>query len=431
MFALTAAAFPTGCSDSVQLDRPSDDGDDTGPGDGDGDGDSDADGDGDSDGDGDGDGDADADGDGDGDTDSDGDVDGDGDADSDGDGDTGEGKETDSGEATDGMESGGDSDSDGDGDGDTGAGGDSDGDSDTEGGANSDTGIVEDPDGGVEDSDTGPDTGHKAPIYPELWYASGNLLVYVEIDPSDGTVMQVVSSEISGVEMGFNSITMLEDGSLVGARISDGEISTRLYHVPDPPRDGSPVTAVDLGTMADSIGIEALYTDCEGRLYAMDTGVNIGSFEGNRLLRFTGDYLAGDFEYTVVSDLATADVADIDDMGPGIDGEGKIIDNPGMAIDTATVYDFNFETGQGTDMGGRVSDKDSWGIHTLGAPLFEDRTPRVYILNQDGELFMLDMAGYTLSQVLMQGPEVQGTQRGRSGLAGPLTECETGFTPMV
>ena len=49
--------------------------------------------------------------------------------------------------------------------------------------------------------------------------------------------------------------------------------------------------------MPDSIMIEGLYTDCEGRLYGMDSGVDDSSAEGNRLLRFTGNVTGGDFAF--------------------------------------------------------------------------------------------------------------------------------------
>lgn len=40
-----------------------------------------------------------------------------------------------------------------------------------------------------------------------------------------------------------------------------------------------------------------------------------------------------------------------DDMGPGITEENEISDNPGLAIDTGEIYDFDFETGSGTPAG--------------------------------------------------------------------------------
>src|SRR5690606_38617095 len=122
---------------------------------------------------------------------------------------------------------------------------------------------------------------------------------------------------------------------------------------------------------------EALYTDCQGLVYLMDTGVDVGSAEGNRLLRFTGDFLAGDLSYEVITDLQMASVADIDDMGPGIDDMGEITDGNGFAIDSGQVYDFDYNTGTGTLLG----PGGTWGIHALGGPLFDDDVARLYLLD--------------------------------------------------
>lgn len=69
-----------------------------------------------------------------------------------------------------------------------------------------------------------------------------------------------------------------------------------------------------LGTIAPDKGqppprIEALYTDCDGRVYLMDTGKDVSTAEGNRLLRFTGDYIKGDLGYEVITDLQKAALA--------------------------------------------------------------------------------------------------------------------------
>lgn len=152
------------------------------------------------------------------------------------------------------------------------------------------------------------------------------------------------------------------------------------------------------------------------------TGVDVGSAEGNRLIRFTGDYLAGDLDYEVITDLSGASVADIDDMGPGIDAMGAITDGQGLAIDTGEVYDFNYNTGTGTLLG----NGGTWGIHALGGPLFHDDRARLYLLNRDAELFEADPQTLELSPVLITGPDsTTGGHAGWSGLAGPLTECES------
>jgi hypothetical protein len=223
--------------------------------------------------------------------------------------------------------------------------------------------------------------------------------------------------------VGQNAITMLDDGSLLGARLSRADDQSYFYHIAEPPRDGAEVTPERLGVMPGGIMVEGLYSDCEGRIYVMDTGADNSSSEGNRLLRFTSDVLSGDFEFDVVSDLASAVVADIDDMGPGIE-DNQVTDNPGLAIDTGDIYDFNYETGTGT----QVATGGTFGIHVLGGDLFSDGRTRLYVLSSDAELFEVDPETFSLSDVLMTGPEPDEGMRGWSGLAGPLTECDSGFT---
>ncbi|MGE0871966.1 MAG: hypothetical protein AB7P03_25635, partial [Kofleriaceae bacterium] len=229
---------------------------------------------------------------------------------------------------------------------------------------------------------------------------------------------------ITGISLaaGQSMLTMLPDGSLLGGRQDQVADETTLFHIPSPPRDGSPAVAVPLGVMPDGINLEGLYTDCDDRLYGMDTGVDVGSSEGNRLLRFTGNPIAGDFSFAIVSDLSNAVVADIDDMSPGIENN-EIHDNPGLAIDTSDVYEFNFETGTGTMSG----NGGTWGIHALGKELFTDGIARLYVLAKDAQLYRMDPATYELSPSLGTGPAAVSPNPGWSGLAGPLTECETGF----
>ncbi|WP_096330824.1 hypothetical protein [Nannocystis exedens] len=262
---------------------------------------------------------------------------------------------------------------------------------------------------------------------PQLWYSVEDLLVYIELNPADGTVAQLVTHTIvndptiAGI-VNSCSLTMLADGSLLGGRGVDGQ--TRLFHIPAPPTDGSDVEVVMLGDMPDGIYIEALYTDCDGRIYLMDTGLDNVSNTGNRLLRFTGDYLAGDLSYEVITDLMVAVSADIDDMGPGIDARGAVIDNPGFGIDSGSIYNLDYTTGTGTmlGMGG------TYGIHSLGGPLFDDGVSRLYVLSVDAEVFAADPATLALSPVLATGPGLaSGNPPGDTGFAGPLTECNTGF----
>ncbi len=318
----------------------------------------------------------------------------------DGDGDSGEMADADMGD--------GDGDS-GDGDGDSGDGDGDSGDGDGDG-----------------DSGDGDGDGDPLPVdplwgSPNLWYSVEDRIHYIEISPADGSVVQLVTSTITTPLIdGQNGLTMLEDGSLVGSR--ESAEGTQIYHIPEPPVEPSEIEVDILGMVPDNLRIEALYTDCQGLVYLMDTGVHVSSAEGNRLLRFTGDYLAGDLSYEVITDLQMASVADIDDMGPGIDDMGQITDGDGFAIDSGQVYDFDYNTGTGMLLG----PGGTWGIHALGGPLFDDGVARLYLLDQEARLFEADPVTLALSDVLLTGPEPAGdAEPGWSSLAGPLTECES------
>ncbi|MFV8754828.1 hypothetical protein ACNOYE_30140 [Nannocystaceae bacterium ST9] len=274
------------------------------------------------------------------------------------------------------------------------------------------------------DSSEGTDTTTgEDPLWtsPSLWYSVEDRLHYIEIDPDDGTVVQLVTSTITTPMIdGQNGITMLEDGSLLLSRESDG--ATEIYWIAEPPIVASEIEVELLGTVPDELRIEALYTDCQGLVYLMDTGSNVSNAEGNRLIRFTGDYLVGDLDYEVITDLGMSMVADIDDMGPGIDAMGEITDGQGFAIDSGTVYDFDYLAGTGTVLG----PGGTWGIHALGGPLFQDGVARLYLLDIDAQLFEADPDDLSLSDVLVTGPEPDGdAAAGWSGITGPLTECES------
>lgn len=283
-------------------------------------------------------------------------------------------------------------------------------------------------DGPIFDLGALPDMPEAPPLpLPQLWYSVENFLIYIELDKAGGTVAQLVTSTIvndptiAGT-VNSCSLTMLEDGSLLGGRGIDGQ--TRLFHIPAPPTDGADVEVVMLGDMPDGIYVEALYTDCDGRVYLMDTGLDSVSNTGNRLLRFTGDYLAGDLSYEVITDLMVAVSADIDDMGPGIDANGKVIDNPGFGIDSGAIYNLDYTTGTGSMLGMA----GTYGIHTLGGPLFDDGVSRLYVLSVDAEVYEADPVTLMLSPVLATGPTLaSGGPPGDSGFAGPLTDCQTGF----
>lgn len=273
-------------------------------------------------------------------------------------------------------------------------------------GGTTDTGVVEDP----------------LWVTPNLWYSVENKLHYVMIDESDGSVVKLVTSTITTPLVdGFNGLTMLEDGSLLGSRVLGG-VGTQIFHIPEPPVEPSMIAADIIGMVPDTLLIEALYTDCKGLVYLMDSGVDLSSAAGNRLIRFTGDYLAGDLDYQVITDLQNASVADIDDLGPGIDAMGEITDGAGFAIDSGEVYLFDYNLGTGKKLG----NGGTWGSHALGGPLFTDKKARLYLLDIDARIFEAHPVTLALSPVLVTGPKPEGdAPAGWSGLTGPLTECQS------
>ncbi len=273
-------------------------------------------------------------------------------------------------------------------------------------GGTTDTGVVEDP----------------LWVTPNLWYSVENKLHYVMIDESDGSVVKLVTSTITTPLVdGFNGLTMLEDGSLLGSRVLGG-VGTQIFHIPEPPVEPSMIAVDIIGMVPDTLLIEALYTDCKGLVYLMDSGVDLSSAAGNRLIRFTGDYLAGDLNYQVITDLQNATVADIDDLGPGIDAMGEITDGAGFAIDSGEVYLFDYNLGTGKKLG----NGGTWGSHALGGPLFTDKKARLYLLDIDARIFEAHPVTLALSPVLVTGPKPEGdAPAGWSGLTGPLTECQS------
>lgn len=265
---------------------------------------------------------------------------------------------------------------------------------------------------------------------PNLWYSVDDALIYIEIDPMDGSVVKLVHNQLSAdvpLVHGQNGLTMLEDGSLLGSRESNQ--GTQIFYIANPPtEEDTPAEAVFLGMVPDTLIIEALYTDCEGRIYLMDTGVDVSSSEGNRLLRFTGSYLEGDLSFEVITDLENASVGDIDDMSPGI-VDDEISDGNGFAMDTKVLWQIDYGTGTGTEL---AETDGTWGVHALGGPLFDDLMPRLYILsagygNSGAKLMEVYINDYSNSSPLIEGPDLdlQKGSNGWSGLAGPLTECMT------
>lgn len=295
--------------------------------------------------------------------------------------------------------------------------------------------------GGTTSDETTGDgtTGEVNPLLaiPHLWYAVSDSLMYIELDPADGTVVTLVQNDLiadTPLILGQNGLTMLADGSLLGSR--EGPNGTQIYHVPDPPvTANTPAQAVYLGMVPNDgqmqpIRIEALYTDCEGRVYLMDTGSDVVNSNGNRLLRFSGMYLAGDLNFEVITNLQNASVGDIDDMSPGI-VMGEINDKNGFAIDSGNLWQIDYITGTGMQLSGTDGD---YGVHALGGPLFDDGDPRLYVLsagdintNVGAMLYEVSLADYTSSAALIEGPDfpINTGFNGWSGLAGPLTECMT------
>jgi hypothetical protein len=287
--------------------------------------------------------------------------------------------------------------------------------------------------GGESSSDAGDDTstgGEPNPLMdlPNLWYSVDKSLMYIELSPVDGSVVGLVHNPLMADEVlfhGQNGLTMLEGGALLGSRESAN--GTQIFHVPAPPITAdTPAQAVLLGVVpndgqAQPIRVEALYTDCDGRVYLMDTGENVTNSIGNRLLRFTGDYLAGDLEFEVITDLQNASVGDIDDMSPGI-VNGEVNDSLGFAMDTSALWQLDYTTGTGMQLAVTAG---TFGIHALGGPLFDDGQPRLYVLSSAAGLFVVSLGDFSSSESLVVGPSLMQGPNGWSGLAGPLTECMT------
>lgn len=280
---------------------------------------------------------------------------------------------------------------------------------------------------GGDSSSTGEPVDPPDPLWvnPNLWYSTENRLNYIEIDPADGSVVQLVTSTITTPMIdGQTGITMLESGGLVLSR--ESAAGTEIYYVEEPPTVSGEIEVEVLGMVPDTLRIEALYTDCEGLVYLMDTGTDVVDTNGNRLIRFTEDYLAGDLSYEVITDLSIGNAPDIDDLGPGIDKDGEVTDGQGFAIDSGTVYDFNYTEGNGVSLG----TAGTYGVHVLGGPLFDDAVARLYIFDVIAQLFEGDPTTLALSEVLVTGPEtIGGTAAGLSGITGPLTECVTTLPP--
>ncbi len=77
-----------------------------------------------------------------------------------------------------------------------------------------------------------------------------------------------------------------------------------------------------------------------------------------------------------------------------------MIDNPGFGIDSCAIYNLDYTTGTGSMLG----TGGTYGIHTLGGPLFDDSVSRLYVLSVDAEVYEADLMTLMLSPVLATGP---------------------------
>lgn len=274
---------------------------------------------------------------------------------------------------------------------------------------------------------------------PALWYSAHDFLFYIEIDPTDGSAVTLVQHELTSADPVSNAgggLTMLLDGSLLLARGPQSgpggdyfaDSSAIYYANVDalPTTEPGVVEFELLGKLPDNTAVEALHVGCDDSVYLMDSGTNSANIDGNRLLRFTGDYLQGELEYEVITDLGMAEVADIDDMSPGIGLMGEITDSQGFGIDSGTVYDLNYLDGTGVPLGMA----GTFGVHALGGPFFDDDLARLYVMDIDAALFELDPLTLESSDALVIGPDIPGSPwKVNPGLAGPLSACESGFPP--
>jgi hypothetical protein len=238
-----------------------------------------------------------------------------------------------------------------------------------------------------------------------LWHGWHSHLVCIKLG-ADGLSADFIQSDLlqdNGDPMpitDFLSMTMLEDGSLIYVTLESNPhpFISKIFHIQDPKSDGSTSYAKYIGTMPEGIGIEALYTDSQNRVYLMDTGVHHHSRQGNRLLRFTGDVTTGDFSYEVIESFL---VPDIDGMGPGIDKTtGWVVDNPGYALDSYSLHHVDYETGDFTYINTIVG---PYGIHAINGSFFSDGRSRLYV-NSGMSLFEIDPITGGTPNFLGKGP---------------------------
>ena len=106
--------------------------------------------------------------------------------------------------------------------------------------------------GATVDAGEAPDAGTPVPQRAELWYSVDDLLVHISLNPDDGTVDDLEAHPmLVDLPAGQNSLTMLADGSLLGARLSAADDQTYFYYIARVPEPGEDVDPATLGVMPD------------------------------------------------------------------------------------------------------------------------------------------------------------------------------------
>ncbi len=221
-----------------------------------------------------------------------------------------------------------------------------------------------------------------------LWYLSkryddtpnriGQMrIVPIDIDANDASATFGDPLYLEGlIDDGHipEAVTLMPDGSIVGATATQGYFSeTFQIDSADLEARVSPITVTVLGTVG--YDIEAMFTDCLGRVYAVDTGTSSTTATGNRLLRWASvvDFPNGPYEE--IGDLA-ATGTDLDELGPGI-VEGGVCDEPGYAADTGNIYRISYVNGTVEYLG---TVDGVFNVHALDGSFFQDRRSRALIM---------------------------------------------------
>lgn len=265
------------------------------------------------------------------------------------------------------------------------------------------------------------DTGDVVAVGPELWFSVENSLVRVPLTADGRAERFEVHPLVAGIPGGMTSLTVLPDGGLLMARSPLGITATTFYHLPQPPRtdDGTQVSPIVLGEVLGDILVEGVLTTCDGTLYVMDSATDPDA-PGSRVLRLTGDVTQGENGTAVARDLGPT-APDFDDMAPNV-VNNELVDNPGLVIDTGTLYQLDIPAGEFASV--REGLNGGLGVHTLGRQFFADDRARLYVISRVGDLFAVDPVTYE-SELLLQWPDRSDTFRAFTGLAGSLTPCSS------